>query len=56
LTGALVLTITDESDSLTIYTNACREGVGAVLMQHERVITYASRQLMTHEQIMQHAI
>ena len=34
---------------MTVYTDACGEGVGAVLMQDGKVITYASRQLKTHE-------
>ena len=32
-----------------VYCNASKQGLGAVLMQHERVIAYASRQLKPHE-------
>ena len=33
-----------------MYCDASRHGLGCVLMQHENVITYASRQLKKHEQ------
>ena len=32
-----------------VYTNAFRQGLGAVLMQHGSVVAYASRQLKKHE-------
>ncbi|XP_070009495.1 uncharacterized protein [Nicotiana sylvestris] len=35
--------------SYTVYCDASRIGLGAVLMQHGRVIAYASRQLKVHE-------
>ena len=44
-----VLTVIDGSEGLTIYTDACRDGLGAVLMQKGKVIAYAGRQLKTHE-------
>ena len=34
----------------TIYCDASKDGLGCVLMQRERVITYASRKLKNHEQ------
>jgi hypothetical protein len=32
-----------------VYSDASRKGLRCVLMQHEKVIVYASRQLKTHE-------
>ena len=32
-----------------VYSDALRKGLGCVLMQHGRVVAYASRQLKTHE-------
>ena len=34
----------------TIYCDASKDGLGCVLMQRERVITYDSRKLKNHEQ------
>ena len=34
---------------MTMYTDACDTGLGAVLMQSQRVVAYASRQLKPHE-------
>ena len=34
----------------TFYYDALRNGLGCVLMQRERVVAYASRQLKNHEQ------
>jgi hypothetical protein len=50
LTTALVLVLPDIHNDFTIYCDASRQGLGCVLMQEGRVITYASRQLKTHEQ------
>ena len=33
-----------------VYCDASRDGLGCVLMQSERVVTYGSRQLKNHEQ------
>ena len=33
-----------------VYSDASRQGLGCVLMQNDRVIAYASRQLKKHEQ------
>lgn len=49
LTTAPVLSIIDGNRGLTVYTDACGEGVGVVLMQNRKVITYASKQLKPHE-------
>ena len=35
---------------LSVFCDASRVGLGCVLMQHSRVIAYASRQLKRHEQ------
>ena len=50
LTNALVLAIINGKGGLTIYTDACGEGVGAVLMQEGKVIAYASLKLKEYEQ------
>jgi len=34
---------------MVIYSDASKKGLGCVLMQHDHVITYASRQLKPHE-------
>ncbi|XP_052193963.1 uncharacterized protein LOC127802285 [Diospyros lotus] len=49
LTTAPVLAMPNGSGGFMIYTNASRNGLGCVLMQHGRVIAYGSRQLKTHE-------
>jgi len=40
-----VLTILDQSGDFVIYSNAFGQGLGCMLMQHDRVVAYASRQL-----------
>ena len=50
LTSAPVLTLPSGKDGYTVYCDASRQGLGCVLMQHENVIAYASRQLKKHEQ------
>ena len=50
LTSAPVLTLPSGSEGFVVYCDASRQGLGCVLMQHERVIAYASRQLRKHEQ------
>ena len=49
LTHAPVLTLPDDSGNFEIYSDASLNGLGCVLMQHGRVIAYASRQLKPHE-------
>ena len=49
LTTAPVLALPEQGKPYTIYTDASRVGLGCVLMQDERVIVYASRQLLKHE-------
>ena len=43
LVTAPILTISEGEDGFVIYCDASGQGLGAVLMQHRRVITYASR-------------
>ena len=49
LTSASISTLPVEGEGFTIYCDASSVGVGCVLMQHDRVIAYASRQLKVHE-------
>ena len=49
LTTALILTLPVEGEGFTVYCDASGVGLGCVLMQQGRVITYASRQLNIHE-------
>ena len=49
LVNAPVLRVPERNHDLTIYTDACGYGLGAVLMQEGQVVAYASRQLKPHE-------
>ena len=49
LTTAPVLTLPSGSEGFTVYCDASRQGLSCDLMQHDRVIAYASRQLKKHE-------
>ena len=49
LTTALVLTLPSGTKGFMVYSDASGKGLGCVLMQHGKVIAYASRQLKTHE-------
>ena len=49
LVTAPVLALPDEKGDFVIYSDASLKGLGCVLMQHGKVIAYASRQLKTHE-------
>ena len=49
LTSAPVLALPSETEGFVVYSDASKRGLGCVLMQHGRVITYASRQLKSHE-------
>lgn len=44
-----VLTLPSGINSIVVYSDASRKGLGYVLMQNEKVIMYASRQLKLHE-------
>ncbi|KAM2774297.1 hypothetical protein COP1_019197 [Malus domestica] len=48
LTHAPVLVLPDDSGNFEIYSDASLNGLGCVLMQYNRVIAYASRQLKIH--------
>ena len=47
--SALILTLPSGTEGFTIYSDASHRGLGCVLMQHGKVIAYASRQLRPHE-------
>ncbi|GJR71629.1 putative reverse transcriptase domain-containing protein [Tanacetum coccineum] len=49
LCSALILALPEDSENFVVYCDASRKGLGAVLMQREKVIAYASRQLKIHE-------
>jgi hypothetical protein len=49
LTSASVLKIVNPNDSFVVCTDACKEGLGGVLMQNEYVIGYESRKVKEHE-------
>nr|GEY09058.1 putative reverse transcriptase domain-containing protein [Tanacetum cinerariifolium] len=49
LVSALVLTLLSGSGGFQIYSDASKKGLGCVLMQHGKVIAYASRQLKPYE-------
>ena len=50
LVSAPVLTVPSSGSGFVIYNDASRKGLGCVLMQHGKVIAYASRQLKNYEQ------
>ncbi|GKB84579.1 putative reverse transcriptase domain-containing protein [Tanacetum coccineum] len=47
--SAPILALPEGSENFVVYCNASHKGLGAVLMQREKVIPYASRQLKVHE-------
>nr|GFB82514.1 putative reverse transcriptase domain-containing protein [Tanacetum cinerariifolium] len=49
LCEAIILALPDGNDDFIVYCDASHQGLGAVLMQREKVIAYASRQLKPHE-------
>ncbi|KAL0288436.1 UNVERIFIED_CONTAM: Retrovirus-related Pol polyprotein from transposon.6 [Sesamum calycinum] len=49
LTSTPVLVLLSGSGGYVVYTDASKHGLGCVLMQHGKVIAYASRQLRIHE-------
>ncbi|GJT50064.1 putative reverse transcriptase domain-containing protein [Tanacetum coccineum] len=49
-TDAPILALPEGSEDFVVYCDASLKGYGAVLMQREKVIAYASRQLRTHEE------
>ncbi|XP_073153407.1 uncharacterized protein [Henckelia pumila] len=49
LISAPVLAIPEGTGRFVVYTDASKSGLGAVLMQDDKLIVYASRQLKVHE-------
>ena len=50
MTSAPILALPNGKDGFVVYSDASRQGHGYVLMQNDRVIAYASRQLKKHEE------
>ncbi|GKF84348.1 putative reverse transcriptase domain-containing protein, partial [Tanacetum coccineum] len=50
LCEASILALPEGNDNFVVHFDASHQGLGAVLMQKEKVIAYASRQLKTHEE------
>nr|GEX07256.1 putative reverse transcriptase domain-containing protein [Tanacetum cinerariifolium] len=50
LCEALILALPEGNDDFVVYCDASIQGLGAVLMQREKFIAYASRQLKPHEE------
>ncbi|PWA90937.1 reverse transcriptase domain-containing protein [Artemisia annua] len=50
LCEAPILVLPAGNDDFVVYCDASRRALGAVLMQRDKVIAYASRQLKTHEE------
>jgi len=49
LCNAPVLSLPDGTEDFVVYCDASHQGLGCVLMQRDKVIAYASRQLKVHE-------
>ena len=49
LTSAPILVIPSGGEGFVVYSDASLQGLGCVLIQNERVVAYASRQLKPHE-------
>ncbi|KAI3810176.1 hypothetical protein L1987_19786 [Smallanthus sonchifolius] len=49
LCSAPILSLPEGTDNFIVYCDASHQGLGCVLMQREKVIAYASRQLKVHE-------
>nr|GEW75214.1 putative reverse transcriptase domain-containing protein [Tanacetum cinerariifolium] len=49
LCSAPILALPEGSENFVVYCDASRKGLGTVLMQREKVIAYASRQLKIHK-------
>ncbi|KAD5803342.1 hypothetical protein E3N88_14702 [Mikania micrantha] len=49
LCNAPILTLPEGNDDFVVYCDASHQGLGCVLMQRDKVIAYASRQLKIHE-------
>ncbi|GJT28849.1 putative reverse transcriptase domain-containing protein [Tanacetum coccineum] len=49
LCSAPILALPEESENFVVYCDASHKRLGAILMQKEKVIAYASRQIKVHE-------
>ena len=49
ITSAPILTLPEGKKGFVVYCDASRVGLGCVIMQHRKVIIYASRKLKVHE-------
>ncbi|KAD5960811.1 hypothetical protein E3N88_12283 [Mikania micrantha] len=49
LCSAPILSLPEGTEDFVVYCDASAQGLGCVLMQRDKVIAYASRQLRTHE-------
>ena len=49
LCNAPILTLPEGTEDFVVYCDASHQGLGCVLMQRDKVIAYASRQLKVHE-------
>ncbi|GJU42681.1 putative reverse transcriptase domain-containing protein [Tanacetum coccineum] len=50
LRSAPILALPEGNDNFVVYCDASHQGLGAMLMQREKVIAYASRQLKPHKE------
>nr|GEV13672.1 hypothetical protein [Tanacetum cinerariifolium] len=50
LCSTLILALPEGSEDFVVYCDASHKGLGVVIMQREKVISYASRQVKVHEQ------
>nr|GEZ38832.1 putative reverse transcriptase domain-containing protein [Tanacetum cinerariifolium] len=50
LCEALILALLEGNDDIVVYYDASHQGLRAALMQREKIISYASRQLKPHEE------
>jgi hypothetical protein len=50
LCNAPILTLLEGTDNFVVYCDASHQGLSCVLIQKDKVIAYASRQLKVHEQ------
>ncbi|KAL8154567.1 hypothetical protein AgCh_000077 [Apium graveolens] len=55
LITAPVLALPDRKGDFVIYSDASHKGLGCVLMQHDKVIAYASRQLKEYDKVIAYA-
>lgn len=49
LTSSQILTLLEGNDGFVIYYDVSSTGLGYILMQHDKMIVYAIRQLKVHE-------